>query len=851
MFSSLLFLAAAASTSTSAFEPFYIPWCEPALDSSSEPVLQDPLGLYGTADCTQVLSPVDLRAVLDQPTPADGFIEVGTDGTFEVNGDPIRFFSTNFMDEVSRPKWGGNLTVDAAADTANPVDRFTSLGGDHADVDDHIHAVLERLAVSGVNMIRIHHMDDAEFLPGCADSTDPSCDWDEPNPELLESLTRFIDAAGDAGIYVNLNLHSTRTFSSERFADVLDAANHDDFKTTKYLIYALSELADAQKATATHILSATMPGGHTLAEDPALGVIELTNENPLITKWYQAKIHGETDPAMDGHDYAGSQAVLRMDELWNEWLAIVYSSDKDLETAWGTAWVSGDTRATATRMSAGELGTLSQRYSDTLAFHEDLVTVTFQDMRQHLRDLGFDGPILNTTSHYSQPDQFAAQDGVNSSTDPQFFDSHVAWDPRVEIDGLYCYHEQSVTVLYDDTGSLETEEVYGDLKGPDGNPAAHPMASLALGAMADVPFMPTEYAYKSLGQHNAESLPLLAAFAGFQGWDGIGTLGFSDTSRYTARVFEDLEDGSPWDLMRNPALAINAPFSAIVARKGYGTSATVLRVDHSEEEIENRFHSDAIEDTWGQPYLSGATSLVSSMRRGELGGSAEAEEADYLAATNLLDSSDGTIQSTDGTMTWDIDKHQFVFAAPEAVAFIGFVDGEPVNAGRLTQINITNADYAVVSAVSLDEQELSQSGSILVTVASTIRHETESTNRQEYTTDGRTYGCYADPTPSGYFEAVMPEGSLVFQLDTTLTPSVAAVDALGREVAVAVTSLGMGLWQLPFNDTDYAFSTDGTLTKTPWFIITASEGTPILPQNDVHPWHPPVKFKRPPIQFYP
>jgi hypothetical protein len=792
-----------AFTAAASWDRFYVPWCEPSLDGVAAPQLLDPEGLYGVdpADgCTQVLGPVDLTDRFSQPGPADGPVEV-RGATFEVNGVPLRFFGLNFMGEASRPAWGERKSED------------------HADADAHMHAVLERLAAGGVNLIRMHHIDDEDLLPGCDESSPADCDPDAPDPDLLDAMVSFVAAAGDAGIYVDLNLHTLRTFSSERFSHLDIEHNHNGAYSTKHLLYLLPELLEANKATTAHILGATMPEGHTLAEDPALGLIELTNENPLVFQWIKGRLNEERTPS-ENSNWASSATLAELDALWLDWLVDTHVDQGSLEGAWGAELEAGEelSEGTVVRLPFASFATATARYDDTLAFYEDLAAETYRDLRQHVRDLGFAGPILNTTSHYSQPDQVAAQQGVLPSSDPQFYDSHAGWDLRRTLEGeptLYCYHERSMTEAYDSSvGSFLVEEPHTVLTEVSGATASHPLSALTTGAMSEAPYLVTEWATKSWAETQAESLPLMAIHSATQGWDGFLSLGYNTWTRWPSDTFEPLDEAVPWDLMRNPALAATAPFSALVARLGHGgASVTPLELHDSARAIGDRLLTDGITDSFDQPNLWSTLALTHPIRRGTLGGAAETTPADFASLSAGVKRSAPALQRAGGGLVWDFSAGQARMAVPQAAAVIGSVGASSVDAGWLQDVTVSNTDFAVVTAVTLDGEPVSSTEQILVTVVAEVRHETATADRM--LSDG--FACYEDPTPEGYFEVLFPVGSLSLQLGDVVARAV-AVDAFQREAEATFTASDAGSWTLDFNDAPYTFG-DGSLSQTFWFLV--------------------------------
>lgn len=164
------------------------------------------------------------------------------DGHFYRGSEPIRF-------------WGVNLTFAANFPT-------------HADAE----IVAERLARAGINAIRCHHMDSAIWPRGLWDK-----DGKTLHPEALDRLDYFIDQLAKRGIYTDLNLHVGKEYS--RSLGLPPSPDGMD----KMIAIFVPELVAAQRDYAKLLLNhknAYRP--YRYAEDPAIAIVEITNENSLF-----------------------------------------------------------------------------------------------------------------------------------------------------------------------------------------------------------------------------------------------------------------------------------------------------------------------------------------------------------------------------------------------------------------------------------------------------------------------------------------------------------------------------------------------------------------------------------------
>jgi hypothetical protein len=224
----------------------------------------------------------DLSGWNDKPAGAAGFVTVAN-GHLAEGGKRLQLL-------------GVNVTFGANAPT-------------HADAD----IVARRMARFGINIVRLHHMDTHEAPNGLLEK-----DRVTFNPDYLDRLDYFVAALKRQGIYVDLNLHVGRTYPG--FANWPGGDNY--FKGTDHFYPAMVKL---QKEYARDLLLHRNPyTGTRYAEEPAVAIVEINNENGLIREWGAGALDGMTEP-MRG-EFA---------RQWNAWLKQRYGTDAALRTAWG------------------------------------------------------------------------------------------------------------------------------------------------------------------------------------------------------------------------------------------------------------------------------------------------------------------------------------------------------------------------------------------------------------------------------------------------------------------------------------------------------------------------------------
>jgi hypothetical protein len=240
--------------------------------------------------------PTDLRATLPAPAGAAGFVHVAN-GQLRVGADRLKLFGVNFTAGACFP--------------------------DRATAD----RVAGRLAKFGLNAARFHFLDATWGQPQLIRYE--SGDWTQWDADALDRFDYFFHRLKAQGIYANLNLLVGRRFG---VGDGVDPAIQSlDWKTAHAVGFFHAPLREAQKAYARRLLTHRNPHtGLTYAEDPALALVELNNENGLLHAWLGGELDALPEPFA---------ADLR--RQWNRWLALRYPDPSALARAWGArkeAW---------------------------------------------------------------------------------------------------------------------------------------------------------------------------------------------------------------------------------------------------------------------------------------------------------------------------------------------------------------------------------------------------------------------------------------------------------------------------------------------------------------------------------
>ena len=223
-------------------------------------------------------------------TPKNGhFVESRT-------GRRIRFLGTNF-----------------AANSAFPS---------HADAEK----VAARIAKLGINLVRLHHMDNDGWGTGTSLWDTSVKDRQRIDPAQLDKLDFLVAQLKKRGVYSNINLHVSRQFTP---ADGFPASVSDiPFSFDKRVDEFDRRMIKLQKDYARALLTHVNPYTHlSYAQDPAVAVVEINNENSLVGDGWAGTYGTDLDTLPE--PFQGELVG-----FWNGWLTKKYDTDAKAQAAW-------------------------------------------------------------------------------------------------------------------------------------------------------------------------------------------------------------------------------------------------------------------------------------------------------------------------------------------------------------------------------------------------------------------------------------------------------------------------------------------------------------------------------------
>ncbi|MCE5238588.1 carbohydrate binding domain-containing protein [bacterium] len=233
-------------------------------------------------------SPLNMAEANAVPAGQNGFVRV-KDGHFvDGRGQRLRFLGTN-----------------VTFATAFPDKALAPL-------------IAKRMAAIGFNVVRFHHMD-------C--HYKPSGIWDKAykdkqhmDAEQLDRLDWFIYQLKQNGIYVNLNLHVSRTLGKDDgFVEDNTLGNYD-----KGLDNFVAGMIQKQREYARDLLTHENPYTKTrYINEPCVLLVEMNNENSLLGSAFSSKLNDIAEPYK-----------AELTGYWHGFLKGKYQTTEALRKAW-------------------------------------------------------------------------------------------------------------------------------------------------------------------------------------------------------------------------------------------------------------------------------------------------------------------------------------------------------------------------------------------------------------------------------------------------------------------------------------------------------------------------------------
>ncbi len=554
-----------------------------------------------------------------------------------------------------------------------------------------------RLAKFGVNCARLHAID--HHWPDGILMRDTDCSR-SLDGEGLERLDWMVACLKEQGIYVDLNLHVARMFSEA------DGVKHaESVGWGKPEIYFDLRLKTLLKETSRELLLHRNPfTGLRYIDEPAVALIEITNENNLTERWRCGELKGElTGKKTNWGDIHAAYAA-DLDKLWNDWLVKKYTWREALSEAWPSDLKPDEDPSTGTvrRLRPQDFATASAgRFQDEAAFYSHIEQSFFREMRSFLRDdLGVRQLILGNSDHNYG---WSSLPVVAANTVLDMTDSHFYWQ-------------------HPDNGAVKNTPMVDE---PDRSAIAH----LSRGAVEGYPHLCTEVNEPFPNDYAAEFIPVVAAYARLQDWDGVFFYDYLSWREpyHTEATWADQRQYYWFDMANNPVKMAQTALGALMFLRGdaQGAHRTVRRELTTSWMWESIRREGDREHPYWLPHVPGRAALTHRVRIADLNGPR------ITPAEGEVDVPDGTIVSDTGELTWEAVREdgRVLIDTPRQQAIIG-------RAGKRSTSNLTvclESSFAAMQVASLDDRPIASSERLLLVVGARVAN-----TDQSWTDDSRT-----------------------------------------------------------------------------------------------------------------
>lgn len=641
---------------------FYLPWLSYLLmfypiipDAFSQQESAPPLQPYSIDWRTGNQTDFSLSGVLEKPAGSAGYIRILNGHFYTPDGKRFRI-------------WGVNMT-----------------GGACFPEKEDAPLVAAFLARYGINGVRFHFLDSQwgqdRSLIKYNDSTSRQL-----NEDQLDKFDYFVAELKKQGIYTNINLNVGRGFKpgdevpeTELLGLAKAATLYDD-----RLIMLQKEYA---RQLLTHINPYT---GNPYTDEPAVILVEIVNENSLVEAWFSDRLNGKTY-SVNPSTWSGVPPYYAMEltRKYNEWMLENISSERieKIEIEAGR-----NPEGLIPRLESREFGEASDlRFRTEASFIIEMEGRFYAGMHHYLKStLGLKAHVAGNSDHNHYKSGYAL---LSSLSKLDVVDGHVYW--------------QHPNYIQDpETGETRITFDYTPMVNAPGRST---VVQLSRSAVAGKPFTVSETNHPFPSRYACEGIPILAAYALLQDWDGVYyyTLEHGDPKEWNEKA------PNPFDLYADPVKMTNLAAASLLFHRGDIQKAdSVILRDYSQYEIMESIRKDVGE----MPYFSpGFNPVLPLIYRTRINGFFR-EHPDYFPFHTP-----DLILSQTGELAWSLKDDQGLVSinTPGTQALVGFIRNSDKKLPHL-EVEINN-DFASVILTSTDSRTLSETDELLL--AATARFE--------------------------------------------------------------------------------------------------------------------------------
>jgi hypothetical protein len=594
----------------------------------------------------------NLSGMLEKPAGAAGFIVIRDGHFYTADGRRLRICGVNMTGGAGFPE----------KEDAPLVAAF--------------------LARYGINGVRFHFLDSQwgpdKSLIDYNDSTSRKL-----NSEQLDKFDFFVAELKKQGIYTNINLNVGRGFKPG-----------DGIPESEYLGLAKAatlfndRMIMLQKEYARQLLTHKNPyTGNSYIDEPALIIVEIVNENSLVEAWFSDRITGESY-SENPSTWTGVPPYYakELTRKYNEWLLENISAE-DIESIARETGKNAD--GLIPRLRSSEFANASElRFQTEASFILEMERRFYSGMHHFLKStLRVKAHIVGNSDHNHYKSGYAL---LYSLSKLDAVDGHVYWQhPRYIRDP--------------ETGENRITFNYTPMVN---EPSISTVVQLSRSAVSGKPYTVSETNHPFPSEYACEGIPILAAYALLQDWDGIFyyTLEHGDPKEWNSK------SPNPFDIYADPVKMTNMAAAALMFhRADIAKADSVILRDYSHKQIIEAIRSNPGEMPYFTPGFNPVLSLIYSTR---ISGFFR-EHVEYAH----FDTPDPIVSQT-GELTWyPYDgKGLVTINTARTQALTGFIKDSGKELPNL-RVDIGN-NFSSVILTSMNDETISRAEELLLVATS-------------------------------------------------------------------------------------------------------------------------------------
>ncbi len=510
------------------------------------------------------------------------------------------------------------------------------------------------LARHGINLVRLHFLDLPTPRGLIDDKHEDSRHFDVGQ---LDREDFFIAELLKRGIYVDWNMKVGRQFK--------DGDGVLSTRVGKGPLLFDRRLIELQKEYTRQILTHVNPyTKRAYRDEPGVALVEIVNEDAIYVGWT-----------------ADSPYDQELTDLYNDWVQRTLSAS-ELASLRKATGVSGNGPIPRLKWS-GLAAAPAEQYYTECRFFRDLQAGYFQEMGAFLKKrIGVKVPIMATADHSHRDSGYYL---VADTSLLDVVDGHTYW--QHPEDRTYRH----MPMVNDPLNSTVVE--------------------LSRSAMAGQPYTVSEVNNPFPSQFGCEGIPILAAYAGFLGWDAVVW--------YTFEPKRDAEwkpyVGDAFDLSLDPVKMSQLAAGAVMYLRG--------DIDRAKITVERSYTRRQILDdrratNLARPYFTAGFPASVPLLHGSRVKSLDGEPT---APVNLPTT--GPLASDTNQLVWTADARQkgvVTIDSPRSQALVGFVRENGSGVSNLA-VDVRN-DFCAVMLVSLEAKSIAETGRLLLTTGTRVEN---------------------------------------------------------------------------------------------------------------------------------